>query len=385
MLFVAKGVFFMPTMKLTNRQEVEDFVRGCSFYGTGGGGLPENGIESLMNALKDGHEIGWVDVSEIPDDAMSVCPFLMGSIAPHTEETKKEMRSYGMTDETSLNLERERMCEAIAELEEYTGMKFDVIVPIELAGANTSAAMAAGAKRGMITVDGDYTGRAIPEIVQITFNYDGHEILPVASVDEWGNTCIIKKSINPRTTEHIGKLISVAGYGLAGQAGMALEAKEMKKTVIKNTLSECYQVGKLLREAKEAGKDPVLALTETLECYEVGRGTITRKEDSDEHGYYWGTVTVDCGKDELKYWFKNENHVLWKNGEPYITSPDLICAVDTDTGEPVPNPSSKVGQNVAVVVLPCKPEQKDTTLLTPKYFGFDIDHVPLKKVLGMTE
>ena len=145
------------------------------------------------------------------------------------------------------------------------------------------------------------------------------------------------------------------------------------------------QVGKLLREAKEAGKDPVLALTETLECYEVGRGTITRKEDSDEHGYYWGTVTVDCGKDELKYWFKNENHVLWKNGEPYITSPDLICAVDTDTGEPVPNPSSKVGQNVAVVVLPCKPEQKDTTLLTPKYFGFDIDHVPLKKVLGMTE
>ena len=35
------------------------------------------------------------------------------------------------------------------------------------------AAMAAAAKLGMVTVDGDYTGRAIPEIVQITYNYTG--------------------------------------------------------------------------------------------------------------------------------------------------------------------------------------------------------------------
>lgn len=373
----------MPSKKLTNRQEVEDFVRGCTFFGTGGGGLPQNGIESLMNALNDGHTIGWVDAEEISDDSMSVCPFLMGSIAPHTDETKKEMASYGMTSETSLNPERERMAAAIGELEEYTGLKFDVIVPIELAGANTSAAMAAGAKRGMITVDGDYTGRAIPEIVQITYNYDGHDLLPIASVDEWGNSCIIKKSINPRTTEHLGKLISVAGFGLAGQAGMALEASKMKKTVIRNTLSESYEVGKLLREAKEQGKDPVTALTENLECYEVGRGTIVKKDDSDEGGYYWGTFVVDCGNDELKIWFKNENHILWKNDEPFITSPDLICAVNTDTGEPVPNPLASVGDNVAIVVLPCKPEQADTTLLTPRYFGFDIDHVPLKKVLGL--
>ena len=67
----------MATKYLNNRQEVEDFVRGCTFYGTGGGGLPKNGIESLMSEIENGNKVGWVDVSEIDDDAITVCPFLM--------------------------------------------------------------------------------------------------------------------------------------------------------------------------------------------------------------------------------------------------------------------------------------------------------------------
>lgn len=29
-----------------NQQMAEDFVRGCTFMGTGGGGLPANGLQS---------------------------------------------------------------------------------------------------------------------------------------------------------------------------------------------------------------------------------------------------------------------------------------------------------------------------------------------------
>lgn len=372
----------MATMKLTTRQQVEDFIRGCTLFATGGGGLPKNGIRSLMDEIEAGRSVGWVDVSEITDDMMSCCPFLMGSIAPHNEATIKEMASYDMTPEMSVNLEGDRMAKAVLALQEYTGKKFDVIVPIELAGANTPAAMAAASKLGIVTVDGDYTGRAIPEIVQITFNYNGHCLTPIASVDEWDNECIIKRANNPRTVEHIGKLISVAGYGLAGQAGMALDGKNTRDTVIAGTLSECYEAGKSMREAKEAGKDVVTELLAKFGGYELGRGTITVKDDYDAVGYYWGTVTVDCGDKELKYWFKNENHVVWKDGEPYVTSPDIIAAVDVETGEPVPNPLSYVGQKVALIAMRCKPQQQNATLLTPRYFGFDIDHVPVDEVMG---
>ncbi|MFR1053778.1 MAG: DUF917 family protein [[Clostridium] scindens] len=109
----------MATMKLTNQEQVEDFVRGCTLYATGGGGLPENGIVSLMSEIEKNGSVGWTDVAEIPDDVLAVCPFLMGSIAPHDEYTIKEMEGFGYTE--GVNKEKERLAKAIQELEDYTG------------------------------------------------------------------------------------------------------------------------------------------------------------------------------------------------------------------------------------------------------------------------
>ena len=38
--------------ELSTRQDIEDFVRGCTLFGTGGGGTPESGIESLVSELE---------------------------------------------------------------------------------------------------------------------------------------------------------------------------------------------------------------------------------------------------------------------------------------------------------------------------------------------
>ena len=58
---------------LKNRQDVEDFVRGCTFYGTGGGGDYAQGVDALMKQLEKGREIGWIDVQEV-EDGYSCCP-----------------------------------------------------------------------------------------------------------------------------------------------------------------------------------------------------------------------------------------------------------------------------------------------------------------------
>lgn len=373
----------MATKKLTNIQEATDFVRGCTFYATGGGGLPENGIESLMSEINEKGFVQITDISEIPDDAVAVCPFLMGSIAPHDEATLKEMAGFGFID--GVNKEKARLAKAIQELEAYTGVKTTVVVPIELAGANTSGPISAGSSLGMMAVDGDYCGRAIPEILQITpYLYD-RKWLPVASVDEWDNVCIIKKATNLRVVERIGKLISAGAYGLAGQAGFIMSGKELKETVIAGTLSKSYELGKFIREAQEAHLDHIpQKIAEKVGGWVLAEGKRTDFEDEDLIGYYWGTTTIqsDAG-DEYKIWFKNENHVCWKNGEPFVSSPDLICVVDRHTGEPIPNPKMRQAQEVAIIVLPCDErlrQEKIKKVLDPQYFGFeDISYVPVEE------
>ena len=373
----------MATKKLTNIQEATDFVRGCTFYATGGGGLPENGIESLMSEINEKGFVQITDISEIPDDAVAVCPFLMGSIAPHDEATLKEMAGFGFID--GVNKEKARLAKAIQELEAYTGVKTTVVVPIELAGANTSGPISAGSSLGMMAVDGDYCGRAIPEILQITpYLYD-RKWLPVASVDEWDNVCIIKKATNLRVVERIGKLISAGAYGLAGQAGFIMSGKELKETVIAGTLSKSYELGKFIREAQEAHLDHIpQKIAEKVGGWVLAEGKRTDFEDEDRIGYYWGTTTIqsDAG-DEYKIWFKNENHVCWKNGEPFVSSPDLICVVDRHTGEPIPNPKMRQAQEVAIIVLPCDErlrQDKIKKVLDPQYCGFeDISYVPVEE------
>ncbi|MFW5642942.1 MAG: DUF917 domain-containing protein, partial [Alkalispirochaeta sp.] len=371
----------MNEFKLTDQTAIEDFVRGCTFYATGGGGLPKNGIASLVSELGNNGGPGWIDPSDLSDDAVVACPFLMGSIAPHTPEVIAEMEGFGFDETTSINTEKDRMAKAVEELAEYTGRRIDAIVPIELAGANTSAAVAAASVLGIPVLDGDYTGRAIPEIQQTTPYLHDKVITPISSVDEWGNVSFIKEALNYRVTERIGKLISAGAYGLAGQAGFLLSGKEVKEIIIAGTLTESYNLGRFIREAREAGKDVVAELVQYIGGWILLEGEVTAKDDEDKLGYYWGTNTV-TGKgahegDTLKIWFKNENHVCWKNDEPYVTSPDIISIVDRKTGDPIPNPLVEAGQDVAVVAMPARPQfmtEKGIGILGPRYFGFDIDY-----------
>ena len=365
---------------LQSRQEVEDFVRGCTFYGVGGGGLPENGINSIMSEIEKGNEVGWIDPNDVSDDAITVCPFLMGSIAPHTEEVKKEMDGFGLTNPQFT--EKEQLAKAMEELADYLGVKFEAMVPIELGGANTPGGIAAGALNGIPSVDGDYTGRAIPEILQTTPYIAKKKIWPVSSFDAYGNKVIIDDVVNHRMVERIGKLIASGSYGLAGQAGFVLTGKEMKDLVVKGTMSECLELGKLIRESRENGLNPVDKTIKFLKGHLMATGKVVKKETDDKLGYYWGTYTIEgigeFKNNEYKVWFKNENHMMWENEEPIITSPDVITIVDSKTGEPYPNPLLDVGAEVSVIGVKSREvfnNERGLSVLGPRYFGYDVDYI----------
>lgn len=375
--------YTMPRL-LTTMQEVEDLVRGATFFGTGGGGDPEKGLGLLAGAFKDVHKVELVDVDELPDDATVCTCFYMGSIAPHTPEVKARMALMGLTDRQVEQV----LPEAVRALERFLGKTIDAIVPVELGGLNTPAPIEAAVRLGKRVVDGDYAGRAIPEIVQLTPSLAGLKLPPMSSVDEWGNVAFVEKVRNHLCAEALGKAISTVAFGLVGQTAFVMSGKELKRLLIRGTVSECVAVGKTLREARENGKDAAAAVAALLHGWVLFRGKVSGKEWEDKQGYFWGTHAISgtgpFEGHEFKIWFKNENHISWLDGKPYVTSPDIIEVIYSKTGEPTTNPKLAIGEEVAVVGVKKRPAfatEQGIAVVGPAHYGFDIKHKPIEEVV----
>ncbi len=369
---------------ITTVQEVEDLVRGVTFFGTGGGGEPEKGLKFLKGALKDVGKIELVDVEELDDNATVCTCFYMGSIAPHTPEVKERMKKLGLTKITYDRV----LPEAVKALERHLGKKIDAIVPVELGGINTPAPIDAAARLGKKVVDGDYAGRAIPEIVQTTPSLNNKTLDPMTSVDEWGNIAFVEKVRNHACAEAMGKAISTVAFGLVGQTAFVMTGKDLKEILVRGTVTESMEAGKVLREAREAGKDPAEEVAKLLNGWVLFKGKVVDKDWEDKEGYFWGTHTIS-GVDkfagqEFKIWFKNENHISWLNNEVYVTSPDIIQVIDSKTGEPITNPALAEGDEVSVVGVKKRKAfatQAGIDRVGPTHYGFNIKHKPIEEVM----
>jgi DUF917 family protein len=375
----------MPYGKLENLQDCEDFVRGCLFMGTGGGGGVEWGMGMLKDALGDGIALEWVDVDDIPDDVWTVTPYGMGSIAPVAQETLDEIEQVGLVD----NFGDRSMEEAVKELEHYLGKPIRCIVAAELGAGNTPAPLVTGARLGIPVVDGDYAGRAIPDEMQGTPYLYGKHSWPFASVDNWGNVTIVKYTVNPHMLERIGKMLAVAAYGLTTMAATPLPANEMKEILVRDTLTKSLAIGRAMRQAQEQEQDPIDAALTVTGGWRLFEGRVSGKDWEDRGGYMFGTThiqgTGDYEGQTLDVWFKNENHVSWLNGEPWVCSPDLLTLAYKESGEGTTNTLIKEGDDVVAVGMKgleaFRTEFGLNEASGPRYFGFDINYVPIEELV----
>lgn len=375
----------MPRGKLETIQDCENFIQGCLFMATGGGGGLDWGRRVFRDALKESLPLGWVDVNDIPDDALTVTPYSMGSIAPLSEETLKEIERLGLKDKFG----DRAIEEAVKELGDYLGKSVGCIVPAELGAGNTPAPIVVGARLGIPVVDGDYAGRAIPEEMQGTPFLYGKHSWPFASVDQWGNVALVKYTVSPHLLERIGKMLGVAAFGHTTIAATPLPGKEMKQVVIPGTLSMCLKIGREMQQAKEHGRDPIDAALQVTGGWRLFEGVVTEKEWEDRGGYMYGITTLkgvgDYASQTLKVWFKNENHITWLNDQPWVCSPDIVSLVDKATGEGFSNASIKEGDLVVAVGMKGLEAFRTRFGLDessgPRYFGFNIEYIPIEVLM----
>jgi DUF917 family protein len=335
--------------RITNEEELEDFLRGTNFLSASGGGEPTVERTLLREDLVAGRRLEWVPLDVLDADSLVCTACFSGSIAPEVFEQHGEADAIAGSE----RLDRP-LVEAVRALEAELGRPIGGLCSIEIGAINTASVLDAAANLGIPMIDGDYAGRAIPELHATALHLFDAKVLPWALVDAYRNSIVIRKSASNAFAERIGKYLAQASFGLIGCAMAAVPARDVARMCVPGTVSESLQLGRAIREARERGLDPVTAAANALDGWVLFRGTIVGRDWANT-GYLEGTHEIDGEGDfaghRLRIWFKNENHLSWLDGDDYVASPDLIEVCDADTGEPLVNTYLEIGARVAVVAM----------------------------------
>ena len=135
-----------------------------------------------------------------------------------------------------------------------------------------------------------------------------------------------------------------------------------------------------VREAQRRHADPVAAVLDEAQGKRLFRGKVIDVERRATEGFLRGRATFE-GLDEdrgsrLEIAFQNEWVVAWRDGAPIAMSPDLICVLDTVSGNAFGTETIRYGMRATIVALPAPPvflTAKGLEHVGPRAFGYDID------------
>lgn len=377
-----------PTMnQLSSTLDVQDYIRGLTLLGTGGGGRPDAGLSALEPLVTQGKTLSWQSLDSIPDDALFCALSGLGSIAPTQPLSVAERVGKGYPAELT---SEQPMVRAVRALEQLVGKKVQGIYPIELGAGNSPTPLAAAVALGLPMVDCDCAGRAIPEMSQSSVARAGIPFAPAAFADHWGTVMTVSECHSVFLGERLGKSISTVTKAAdmraqCARAAFLVDGATLKKVAIPGGQSWALSIGRAIRKARESGADPVQAAGEAMGGKVVYVGKLVKKDWETREGYMFGDLHIvnESESEPVRIWLKNENHIVWRGERVMYTSPDLITVVDAKTAEPYTNTNLPEGIDVAVLVAPA-PEVFRTPealkVLGPSHYGFDIPYTPYEEV-----
>ena len=351
-----------------NEDNLEAIAMGAGILGTGGGGNPYIGQLRARQAIKEHGPVTVLDPDELPDDAQVIC---VGGIGAPTVGIEK------VRDLQSLY--------ALRAIEEFTGKKATALISNEIGGSNSVEPLIPAAMTGLPVVDADGMGRAFPEFQMKTFFVYGVPCCPMAIADEKGNTVVIPETISPAWAERLARAITVQMGCVACYAVAPMTAEQVRRTAVLNTLSLARNLGDAVITARVRGEDPIESILGTCPGKILFNGKIADVDRRTTAGFARGSLSIeglaDYNGERLAIEFQNENLVARRDGQIVCTVPDLICVVDSETGEPVTTELLRYGLRVIVLGLPA-PDLWTTpeglAVAGPRVFGYDTDFSPIQ-------
>lgn len=368
-------------LRVLSEQNLVDILVGSCIQSTRNCD-PSQSIADVKAALEEGKTFQTISVESVPDDGMVVAVQGIGGGGPWQYVIDR-------TKEQGLPVTEDPRRSVVELFSEYVGKDVTALVRSEAAGA-TATALLLSADMGIPTLDGGITGRAVPEVQQSIPWINGIASVPTAIITPWGDQIIIKSAVDEYRVEDISRAIAVASGGDATITMTPMSGAQLEKGILAGNLSEAELYGRTVREAREAGEDPIAALIEVAGGYKLFEGVVTKSDEHGDRGFNWVEAEFE-GVDEFagrsyKIYVKNENIVAWLDGELDAMAPDYIYNLDPDTGEStlgIGYGGYVVGEKVAIVGVPAPVQwrsKKGVELIGPRHFGFDFDFIPIEEL-----
>ncbi|HYC64423.1 MAG TPA: DUF917 domain-containing protein, partial [Reyranellaceae bacterium] len=320
-------------------EDIESLAVGAWILGTGGGGNPYLPLLNMRALYKEGHRAELMDPADLADDDLVGMAGGMG--APLVGQER-------LTDGRALS-------RAVELMERHLGRPFTALMSVEIGGGNGVRPLMAAALLKRPVVDADPMGRAYPEAQMSSFSIHGVEPGSLAAVDVRGLESIVHSVPSWKWAERIARKICIE-YGSTATICKGRTGAQVKKWGIHGTTTKAMTIGQAVREAQRRHEDPVAALLAAEPGKLLHKGKVVDVARRTTDGYLRGVVGFE-GMDNfrgqsLTINFQNEWILALCDGEPIAMSPDLICVLDSVSGEAVGSETIRYGQRVTVIALP---------------------------------
>src|SRR5207245_2136223 len=166
----------------------------------------------------------------------------------------------------------------------------------------------------------------------------------------------IARAASWKWMERLSRKACVEVGSIASTCKAPRTGKEVKECGILYSTTKAIRLGETVQSARRRHRDPVQAVIEAEQGQLVFRGKIRDVARRTTEGFLRGTAKLD-GLDDFRgagfeLAFQNEFAVGWLDGEPRVMTPDLICVLDSVSGDAVGPETLRYGQRVSVIALP---------------------------------